>query len=297
MCVRTLFVPIAASGLPGPGHLVNISKWVRNVGKLDSLILEQDGFEGLGAGILGSITVVCVVGVVRQVRMSGCRDPWFDHIRVLGVVRHLPVLRLRPHQAIQADHSTQVLVPRRAASVAPRRLVRPPGHRDHAWAEGQWHRPWPGSLQWPRPWRRRERHPRQRRVVHQRPVGVRLPHARAVPPRPARAKAHGAWATTTSAAPGCICGRRRRIMATSSPCAAAAMCPIACLGLGPRMWLLSLTGSSQRVARPARWLKVGFPFPRIDGRQGSTIRCASLALSPPAHGLRSAPQLAVDRSL
>ena len=61
-----------------------------------------------------------VFGVVRQVRTSGCRDHWFDHSRCfLRVVRHIPVLRLGPPQAIPADPSTQVLgIPR----AAPRQL-------------------------------------------------------------------------------------------------------------------------------------------------------------------------------
>ena len=70
------------------GQCIKVGKYVGNIG---SYILEQDGFEGLGAGILGSNTVVLFLGVVRQVRRIGCRDPWL----FVGVVRHLPVLRFK----------------------------------------------------------------------------------------------------------------------------------------------------------------------------------------------------------
>ena len=108
-----------------------------------------------------------VFGVVRQNRRMGCRDPWFDHSRRGRAYPRTQVQATSSHPS-RSQYPGSWFSPRRAASVAPRRLVRLPGHRAHASAEGQWHRPWPGSLQWPRPWRRRERHPRQRRVVHQR---------------------------------------------------------------------------------------------------------------------------------
>ena len=211
------------------------------------------------------------------VRRTGCRDPWFDHSRlvlgawfgglgsgtigsitvvVLGVVRHLPVLRLRPPQAIPADPSTQLLDFPRAA---PRQLhpyqgtVLTPGPKASGIVPGQAPSsgPVPGDAENASPdngvW-----------SINDQGSTSSACACRASPT--SSAKAPGAWAPTTSAAPRWNCGRRRRRMATSVPCAAAAMCPIACLGLGPRMWRLSLTASSQRVTRPAKWWEVGFPI-------------------------------------